>query len=592
MAIPLLPSGLSIRKIGSSVFGGSGGAPNVQGTSQEKQQFVEQTKQFVETQRQNQTVIANMQQQFQNFQNQLNALSKSINNIATLLQQDTLTEQQLLRQEQEQENRYAQRKIRLGRESRLEERIQTAVMGPVQAAASKIESVFGGVGRALQTLFFGFLGIQALKAIRAYAEGDEKELGSIKDLVIKNVGFVLGSFLAIKGGFFLIKTALKKLIGGVTSLLFTGISQIFKFSASKIGAMVGGIAAGIGGMGGKKPPAAPSPSGAATATPPTAAKGGTPPTSGGGFWSNMKNMGGNLLKGGGKLLGGAAVTAGLDIAFGEDPKKAAVGGLTGAGAAAAVSKLPLPPLLKFPLAIGAGIFGQQQGKNLMGGEESGGGFDIGKMFNFGNNESNTQAQQPQANKQPPPVSTPTQTMTGSSFKEIASESEKGPIKMQTEMVESNMNKVDPKSTMMPDVKDFQFFMSDKNTKSTYEKSMVTGEYEGTAKSLSNDEMKLAQMGPAESTKESIYAESSNIFNISKNVSFDFINPPKEKMKSPETIAPLEEPKPNVIVTSPQTQQPSSSGQMPATPTDAPLIASSNPDNFYVLYSKLNYNVVT
>jgi hypothetical protein len=592
MAIPLLPSGLSIRKIGSSVFGGGGGAPNVQGTSQEKQQFVEQTKQFVETQRQNQTVIANMQQQFQNFQNQLNALSKSINNIAKLLQQDTLTEQQLLRQEQEQENRYAQRKIRLGRESRLEERIQTAVMGPVQAAASKIESVFGGVGRALQTLFFGFLGIQALKSIRAYAEGDEKELGSIKDLVIKNVGFVLGSFLAIKGGFFLIKTALKKLIGGVTSFLFTGISQIFKFSASKIGAMVGGIAAGIGGMGGKKPPAAPSPSGAATATPPTAAKGGTPPTSGGGFWSNMKNMGGNLLKGGGKLLGGAAVTAGLDVAFGEDPTKAAVGGLTGAGAAAAVSKLPLPPLLKFPLAIGAGIFGQQQGKNLMGGEESGGGFDIGKMFNFGNNESNAQAQQPQANKQPPPVSTPTQTMTGKPSADVSSSTQMSPMAMKPASTESVSSKVEPQNNMFPDTMDFKLFAQDTKVKSFQEDTASTNQPKESMKPLEENKMNPAQITSPPTTQEAGNVESSNIFNISKNVSFDFINPSKEKMKSPETIAPLEEPKPNVIVTSPQTQQPSSSGQMPATPTDAPLIASSNPDNFYVLYSKLNYNVVT
>ena len=35
----------------------------------------------------------------------------------------------------------------------------------------------------------------------------------------------------------------------------------------------------------------------------------------------------------------------------------------------------------------------------------------------------------------------------------------------------------------------------------------------------------------------------------------------------------------------------SSPSLPTNGTNVPLISSSNPDNFYVLYSQLNYNVV-
>ena len=61
---------------------------------------------------------------------------------------------------------------------------------------------------------------------------------------------------------------------------------------------------------------------------------------------------------------------------------------------------------------------------------------------------------------------------------------------------------------------------------------------------------------------------------------------------PFNIGPEPEPKPNVVYapsgsSAPQQQQPLSTG--PA--SDVPFIPSSNPDNFYTLYSQINYNVV-
>jgi hypothetical protein len=61
---------------------------------------------------------------------------------------------------------------------------------------------------------------------------------------------------------------------------------------------------------------------------------------------------------------------------------------------------------------------------------------------------------------------------------------------------------------------------------------------------------------------------------------------------PFNIGPEPEPKPNIVYapsssSSPPPQQPLKSG--PA--SDVPAIPSSNPDNFYTLYSQINYNVV-
>jgi hypothetical protein len=58
------------------------------------------------------------------------------------------------------------------------------------------------------------------------------------------------------------------------------------------------------------------------------------------------------------------------------------------------------------------------------------------------------------------------------------------------------------------------------------------------------------------------------------------------------VGALPEPSPNVIMAGGQgDSQQSPSLQSPPVESDTPIINSSNPDNFYVLYSQLNYNVV-
>jgi len=58
------------------------------------------------------------------------------------------------------------------------------------------------------------------------------------------------------------------------------------------------------------------------------------------------------------------------------------------------------------------------------------------------------------------------------------------------------------------------------------------------------------------------------------------------------IGSLPEPQANVVMLpAPQSKQRQSMIAPSSAGSDAPLINSANPDNFYVLYSQLNYNVV-
>jgi hypothetical protein len=64
------------------------------------------------------------------------------------------------------------------------------------------------------------------------------------------------------------------------------------------------------------------------------------------------------------------------------------------------------------------------------------------------------------------------------------------------------------------------------------------------------------------------------------------------LKQTPNVGALPEPSPNVIMAGGQGgSQQSPTPQAPSAGSDTPIINSSNPDNFYVLYSQLNYNVV-
>ena len=70
------------------------------------------------------------------------------------------------------------------------------------------------------------------------------------------------------------------------------------------------------------------------------------------------------------------------------------------------------------------------------------------------------------------------------------------------------------------------------------------------------------------------------------------SPAIEGMRKPEsTVGPLEKPQPNITIAPiPQPSQPAGP-QMTSPGNDVPAIPSSNPDNFYALYSQVHYNIV-
>lgn len=240
------------------------------------------------------------------------------------------------------------------------------------------------------------------------------------------------------------------------------------------------------------------------------------------------------------LLTGTALT-GLDIASGENPGRAIAGATTGmlgsAAAFAAGSLIPIP---------GSGVVTSA----LAYGPSSGIGKDIYDKF-FGKPEATpTPAARPSTSTAatPAPASRPTPPP------------------------------VAPAATPTPAAQSQTSMFSSAFTAPELTREISVGNIESTSTP--------PDISPDKSQSSTFGTDYSSYF--STTISPQQIQAPP---KTQQQIGSLPEQKPNVIIADGgnQTTQMSSPTRQPL--TDVPFIPSSNPDNFYVLYSQLNYNVV-
>ena len=185
-------------------------------------------------------------------------LNNGLGNVSNLIQQDSAVEKQQAAAEVESERKLAETRIRMGKESQLEQKITNALANPVQALQQKVTNIFGRIGEALTALFAGWLTNQAIEALKASSEGNKNKLEEIKDNVLKHIGYAVGAFAAIKIGFDLIIktiTGLAGKIGGLVLKLATAPLNLIRKglqAAPIIGPLLGGPKPGSGG--GNKPP--------------------------------------------------------------------------------------------------------------------------------------------------------------------------------------------------------------------------------------------------------------------------------------------------------------------------------------------------
>ena len=478
----------------------------------------------------NLTQIGSFQAQVDSVRLQLNGISDTLQSVATITASESALEKQKDIYEQEKQKRFAEAGARGGQESLLETKIQSALSEPVKRIGDKVSFGFNNLMSFVWTLLGGWLTTQGINVLKALQDGNKKKLNEIKDSVIKT--------LLVAGGVFtIISVGIGKVIGTITGL----VGKIGKFIVG--GLIIKPFQTVMRGLGNALPGRTP-----------------TPPSRG----SGTKSGGGGLLSGIGKIITGVSGT--MNFLNGENVD----------GALAALTFVPGGGIFKLARVAAGTVFAFDEiaealGKNFTGADPKLLKQKQKELEEAKGKNKNKLTSSPLKKDEPPkPASAkpaPTTSMTPPASN-LQINAPKTPKEDKTATASAPAE-----TTLTPATTSASTSEAVPSTTTKPEPAQVSAE------------------SPKEQPKVSMEAKPAET--SSKPSTPDITPAQTTKMQTvPFNIGPEPEPKPNVVYapsasSAPQQQQPSSTGAA----SDVPSIPSSNTDNFYTLYSQINYNVV-
>lgn len=464
---------------------------------------------------------------------EIGKFNTSLDNVAKAINTDSILEQNRIKQESEEQRRAKELGLRAGRESLIEKAIQSALIAPVQAIAQKTQSILSRLAQFFGTLLLGWLTNQGIETLKALSDGNGKKLEEIRDNVLKALGIGAATLFLLNGGFFAIAGTITRLslkIGGW--LLKNTVGKFF----GALGNLLKSAGAALFGLGKQKPPATTivppttTPPGAKPPTvPPTTPKGGGPPAPKGGGFGWLKGTGVlNAIFG--TLEFGIRKSQGqTNLQAGAGAGGSVAGSIAGATAGAKIGLLGGPfAWITSPLG---GLIGGGVGWYLGG---------KGADVLTGADKPKTSAATPQS---PVIPSATTSTPT-------------------------------PAATTTASDKPFEQQMSDLKTQAD-----------------TIDFTQAPQYGEVDIKPEDNKPTSTQ----SSQVNIKPLLAQTNGVPAQVNVGPAPAQKPNVIykkIGSSAQQRSSAAAPTGGPVNQVPSISASNPDNFYVLYSQINYNVVT
>ena len=285
----------------------------------------------------NQLALSTITSELGGLSQQMQGLTQSLNSIATAISNDSALEKQRDIQKITQERILAEQSLREGKESAVEKKISNALILPVQKISAKAQFTLSKLMGFFNTLLAGWLINQGVQTLKAYADGNTKQLKSIRDNVLKNLGVIGGIYLAIRTGVFGIIGAARRITGKITNGIIGGLFvKPFKMVLDLLKKAGGGLKNAA-----------------------SSASGAVAETAGAAKALNMKALFPPVIAG--------AIDTGLDIATGEEPARATAGTAGGFATAAITSRLgamAFGPVGGLIAGAGGYFLGKGGGKNL------------------------------------------------------------------------------------------------------------------------------------------------------------------------------------------------------------------------------------
>ena len=507
------------------------------------------------------TSLVGLQGQLNTVRSEIVTTNVNLQGIGRLIQSDSLQDQRKLLEEREQEKKLLELKIRRGQENQLEQKVSTSLRSPLISTEKKLNSTFGNITKSLGALF-GFFGIKVIQGIQSSAKLGLGALKGIGDLLKGSFGFITSTIGTLSRGF----TSILSGIGGITGKVIKSLSALAASPFKAIANLVTSLLSGL-----------------RTAAPVAAATAG------------VSGIGSFLLK----ALGiGARTSTAIDAFtnfqegnYAESAINAAATFAPSSIFATALSGMKLTgnelDLSNFnPSGIAESVSSGFSGLMKSGSDFlSGSGLNLDFLNNPAPKVEGT-VEQGSAEPQNPIILTTTTQAPAP-----AAEPQNPIIPTTTTQAPA----AEPQNPIIPEpsqemIKNFELAFKYRDTNNT----MIRGRIESTWKNMSPVEQQQAKKwveskGYSWSVMrlpDPVQMPSSSGPVRIPVILFDPKSPPKPNLGT------LPEPPPDVVVLENNKEDSSSViARDSQTLTDVPLIPSGNTDNFYTLYSQVNYNVV-
>tara|TARA_Y100001972_G_scaffold36065_1_gene44567 strand:- start:3050 stop:4603 length:1554 start_codon:yes stop_codon:yes gene_type:complete len=169
---------------------------------------------------QNSLALGSLTRQVNSVTAQVGALSKALEGVQQSLALNDRLERQREAARQRREAQLAEQGLREGKESAIEQKIQSALLKPVQAIATRAQGILGRVGKFLFAIAAGWLTDKMLKFFSLKSEGNAAELKKFKTRFLSDLLLATGIITLFTGGIGKLVVAAKGLGLAFTALTF------------------------------------------------------------------------------------------------------------------------------------------------------------------------------------------------------------------------------------------------------------------------------------------------------------------------------------------------------------------------------------
>ena len=184
--------------------------------------------------------LVGLQDQLNSIRSEIFTTNVNLQGIEKLIESDGLLDQRYLSEERDKEKKLLESKIRQGAENEIEKKVSASLQSPLKSTEKNLNSIFSKITTALGALF-GFFGNKVIQGFQLSVKLGIGALTGIGNLLKGSFGFITSTLGTLSKGF----TSVLSGIGGITGKVIKSLSALAASPFKAIAGLVKSLLSGL-----------------------------------------------------------------------------------------------------------------------------------------------------------------------------------------------------------------------------------------------------------------------------------------------------------------------------------------------------------